>query len=306
MLRNCHRTGLSLIELLVVIAIIAILIGLILPAVQSVRETARRLESCNNLKQIGIALHGHAEQYGKLPGVTNVLTDEQNRSAGTFGNLLPFLDASAEKEPGPGKPYPVVKPLISPADPTLVFGPIPELADPDLRLSVCSYGLNFTALEGKPNLTNGFQDGTSNTIACTERYFKSYQFTFPQVWGFGGPKAVFTQYDEDSTMVMPPSDQPAFGGRRATFADRGIREEVYPVQVVTPAGRVTQPSVPGQTFQVKPRPEQSWSGVPQTPFAGGLPTLLFDGSVRTVRPGIDPSVFWGAVTREGGEVLSDW
>ncbi|MEO2092011.1 MAG: hypothetical protein ABGY75_21360, partial [Gemmataceae bacterium] len=69
---------------------------------------------------------------------------------------------------------------------------------------------------------------------------------------------------------------------------------------------VTRPSVPGQTFQVRPKPDDAWSGVPQTPFSAGLPALLFDGSVRTLSPRIDTTVFWGAITRDRGEVLSDW
>ncbi|MFO0796899.1 MAG: DUF1559 domain-containing protein [Gemmataceae bacterium] len=276
-----RRAGFTLLELLVAVAILAVLIGLLLPAVQKVREAAVRMQSANKLRQIGLGLHQFADAHdARFPGYPPILSL-------SFRTAAPLHEVSRTIGGDGGSGLPAAF-FLSPADPTRYEIPDP-MPDEMRDWGTSSYATNSPGFRHPTRVPDAYPDGLSATIAVAEHYARC------------GPNGAynFSWSLQSSSVIEEPADTyyaRLNHSRRGTFADR-----YYGDVVPETANGVTQPSRAGATFQVAPRVEDCDPNLPQTPHPGGMLVLLFDGSVRTVRGGIDPSAFWAAVTRDGGE-----
>lgn len=289
------RKGMTLIEMLVVIAIIAILISLLLPAIQKVREAALMLQSLNNLRQIGTGLHNLAStNNGVLPG--SVWYQAPYRES-TFIELLPYLERqdlyqrrlSGKQLFDADMQWPV-RTFINPLDgshgnwnPETSLFAVRRL-DP-VKLSVSSYALNAQFFAFYPHL-NRITDGTSQTIWLAEHY----------AYNCNGTTFVYV-VDWSGHWMLQPSTF-AHGG---PVPGRPAPGDYYPITTGNPPISV---AAEGKTFQVRPKVSECDPRLPNASSSRGLQVAMAGGNVHILAPSTSSQVFWGMVTPNGGEVIS--
>jgi prepilin-type N-terminal cleavage/methylation domain-containing protein len=308
------RLGFTLIELLVVIAIIAILIGLLLPAVQKVREAAARIRCTNNLKQIGLAAHAINDTNNGLPPLcapggwtaTTAAGPGYNGAAFTFFSwLLPYIEQDAifkAQVRGDlpfgdltqfcgGQYFRPVKTYVCPSDPSVNDGFSRTVNGGATGFAVSCYGANalvfgnptsnidFFAVQGRARFPATVPDGLSNTVV------------FGEVYGSCGLSA----------------DPASAAATASLWADS--EKPFRPVMCHnTPDKSYTGGYSACLPFQVRPvpfgtcDPRRAQSG-----HAGGMVVGLGDGSVRFVSESLSAAT-WAAACdpRDGVPLASDW
>ncbi len=296
-----RRNAFTLLELLVVVGIVAVLIGLVLPAVQKVREQAARMRSANNLRQIQLGVHNFAAAHdGRVPPIDGGTAPPY---FSTFAAVLPYLEQANLYADiythGPDGLNLTVAAYLSPADPSI---------DPGwMFVGLTSYAANGCAFIDGARLDASFPDGTSNTLAFAERYSCCgdpapslgyvVHILWPELFPFqpGRLRATFADASAGNESPVTSGNPPV---SRPSFLPLGPRTSHDPRDTELPP--ITTP------FQVAPTLLQCHTALPQTPHRAGMLAAVMDGSVRTLGPGMSMETFLGAVTPAGGEVLADW
>lgn len=277
------RSGLTLIEVLVVIAIIAVLIGLLLAAIQHARSAAIRMQSQNKLKQICLATHHFASAHeDNLPSINGAMP---SRGSSLMEALFPYLELANVKA---SDTAPLLIPILrSPSDPS-----IPQ--NPGSKEGNCSYAVNAFAFQAGANLNRTFSDGTSSTVAFTEHYARCGNTNF--IWSL-----IDSECEDGQTGLRIPC--PSSRQRRASFADWNYGD-VLPTTGGTPPRTIG--SITNLTFQIVPKPAECDPRIAQASHPSGLIVAFADGSVKVLSKSINPSNYWGAITPSAGEVSQDF
>jgi prepilin-type N-terminal cleavage/methylation domain-containing protein/prepilin-type processing-associated H-X9-DG protein len=314
-----YRGGFTLIELLVVIAIIAVLIGVLLPAVQKVREAANRTQCLNNLKQIALAAHHYHDTTGKFPTGARLpvyVGDRPTGATNLWVELLPYFeqdnlykkwdysDTSNNNTVGGrnATTAQVIQILLCPSDPlpeSVVELTAATIAQP---WSWGFYGMSsYGGSAGKRSVNPGgppdFPGITRDGIFFLDSCVRLTDVTdgSSNTLLFGERYHRDSEYDLRQPIVLPGRTPIAEVGRWGFVAGVGVM------------GQVTLHTAAPINYRVPPGGDQATLEDRACAFGsghvGGANFAFADGSVRFLSEGTPPLTFQALSTRAGGEVV---
>jgi prepilin-type N-terminal cleavage/methylation domain-containing protein len=324
--RESLRKAFTLIELLVVIAIIGVLVGLLLPAVQKVREAAARMQCANNFKQLGLATHNYHDAYQVLPPMSSWVFKKpgRNRETNIFYSILPYLEqqnlanlSKTQKNegyyfPGPGWTdycvtigQDIVKTYLCSSDATNSTHLDPGSVDNYGPLyATGSYSANVMVFDPNPSrsITSAMMNGMSNCIMFGHRL---------EYCNFGSPVFGYNDWDATPDQTGTYHPQPGFGygtyfNKRGNYINDNTNQKGGGLSPLR-AGAYPDYTHGALPFQIQPAPGKCDPVVLASPHTGVMLAGLGDGSVRTISSSISVATWLNACIPDSGQPLgNDW